>query len=231
MVWINALIASGGGQIIENAEPGRPGHPVDGLAGRRTQAADVIGRLAALVGRAVRPRRPPVRRRPARSSRATDGSFMVNWPYVYSAATTAVADGAARPVRASTTSAGPATREVDAGHDSAPAPRWHRPRHRRLHAATPTQALAAVKCITSVENNAQYMVDSGNPAARAAAYDDPAVQEAFPMADLIRDSIDGAGPRPITPVLRRRVGLGAAHLAPAGRRRGPQTRRRRPTRT
>ena len=43
------------------------------------------------------------------------------------------------------------------------------------------------------------MVEAGNPAARAAAYDDPAVREAFPMADLIRDSIDDAGPRPITP--------------------------------
>ena len=56
-----------------------------------------------------------------------------------------------------------------------------------------------MKCITSVESNAQYMVEAGNPAARAAAYDDPEVREAFPMADLIRDSIDDAGPRPITP--------------------------------
>ena len=32
-----------------------------------------------------------------------------------------------------------------------------------------------------------------------AAYDDPAVREAFPMADLIRESIDGAAPRPLTP--------------------------------
>ena len=43
------------------------------------------------------------------------------------------------------------------------------------------------------------MVGSGNPAARAAAYDDPAVRKAFPMAALIRTSIDEAGPRPITP--------------------------------
>jgi multiple sugar transport system substrate-binding protein len=63
----------------------------------------------------------------------------------------------------------------------------------------PEQTLAAVKCITSPENNAQYMVESGNPAARAAAYEDPAVKEAFPMADLIRESIADAGPRPITP--------------------------------
>ena len=63
----------------------------------------------------------------------------------------------------------------------------------------PEEALAAAKCITSPESNAQYMVESGNPAARAAAFDDPEVRKAFPMADLIRDSINDAGPRPITP--------------------------------
>jgi multiple sugar transport system substrate-binding protein len=43
------------------------------------------------------------------------------------------------------------------------------------------------------------MIDSGNPAAKAAAYDDPKVQEVFPMWELIRDSINDGGPRPITP--------------------------------
>jgi multiple sugar transport system substrate-binding protein len=63
----------------------------------------------------------------------------------------------------------------------------------------PTQALAAVKCITSERSGIEYMVDAGNPAARAAAFDDPGVRQAFPMADLIRESINEAGPRPITP--------------------------------
>jgi multiple sugar transport system substrate-binding protein len=40
------------------------------------------------------------------------------------------------------------------------------------------------------------MVAEGNPGARAAVFEDPDVREAFPMADLIRDSIDTAGPRP-----------------------------------
>ena len=38
----------------------------------------------------------------------------------------------------------------------------------------PDEALAAAKCITSLESSIEYMVDAGNPAARAAAYDDPA---------------------------------------------------------
>jgi multiple sugar transport system substrate-binding protein len=43
------------------------------------------------------------------------------------------------------------------------------------------------------------MLDSGNPAAKGAAYDDAAVRTAFPMADLIRTSINEAGPRPVAP--------------------------------
>jgi multiple sugar transport system substrate-binding protein len=43
------------------------------------------------------------------------------------------------------------------------------------------------------------MLYAGNPAARSAVYDDPEVQKAYPMADLIRDSIDSAVPRPVTP--------------------------------
>jgi trehalose/maltose transport system substrate-binding protein len=42
------------------------------------------------------------------------------------------------------------------------------------------------------------MLGEGNPGARAAVFDNPEVREAFPMADLIRDSIDTAGPRPRT---------------------------------
>jgi multiple sugar transport system substrate-binding protein len=122
---------------------------------------------------------------------------MVNWPYVYNAATKAVADGAitqdvlddiawARyPQVSSDHASAPPLGGIDLGIGN--------------FTKYPDQALAAVKCITSVENNAVYMVDSGNPAARAAAYDDPAVQKAFPMADLIRTSIAEAGPRPITP--------------------------------
>ena len=62
-----------------------------------------------------------------------------------------------------------------------------------------TLAVDAVTCITSTENQKRYMIDSGNPAARAAVYDDPQIIKEFPMAGLIRDSINTAAPRPITP--------------------------------
>ena len=197
MVWINALVASGGGQIIENAELGDQADAVDGRPGRRRRRR---GRRPP--GPLARPRRPTSSTAGEEEARSLfqsdDGGFMVNWPYVYSAATAAVADGAHHPVGRRRHRVGPLP-EGERRPRQRAAARWHQPRHRRLHRRTPTRRWPRCKCITSAENNAQYMVESGNPAARAAAYEDPAVREAFPMADLIRESIDDAGPRPITP--------------------------------
>jgi multiple sugar transport system substrate-binding protein len=60
-------------------------------------------------------------------------------------------------------------------------------------------ATDAVRCLTTDKSEKQYMLKSKNPAARAAVYDDAEVRKAFPMADLIRSSIDAAAPRPQTP--------------------------------
>ena len=71
------------------------------------------------------------------------------------------------------------------------------------------------------------MVDSGNPAAQAAAYDDPKVRKAFPMADLIRDSINDAGPRPVTPYYNDvSTSVQLTWHPPRGRARTRDTRRR-----
>ena len=47
-------------------------------------------------------------------------------------------------------------------------------------------------------NHAYYFVSNGNPAARASVYDDPAVLAEFPMAPVIRESLELAAPRPQT---------------------------------
>lgn len=63
-------------------------------------------------------------------------------------------------------------------------------------------AWAAIECITSAEHQKLYMLKTGNPAARKSVYSDPEVLKVFPMAQLIRDSLDGGAPRPLTQVLR-----------------------------
>ena len=60
------------------------------------------------------------------------------------------------------------------------------------------QAWEAVECLTSQESQKAYMLGTGNPAARKAVYDDADVKKDFPMAALIRQSLDSSGPRPLT---------------------------------
>ncbi len=195
MVWINALIVSAGGQIIENAQLGADATPtVSSPAG--DAAADVVGELAR--SSAAAPDMSTAGEEEARSLFQSDrGSFMVNWPYVYNAAKDAVKQGALDQSVVDDI-AWARYPEVTAGSVSAPPlgginlAIGNFTRH-------PQEALAAAKCITSIESNVQYMIKSGNPAARGAAYDDPDVRAAYPMADLIRDSINEAGPRPVTP--------------------------------
>ena len=81
MVWINALIASGGGQIIENPELGADATPtVASPAG--DLAADIVGELAR--SSAAPADLSTAGEEESRSLfQGDDGSFMVNWPYVY----------------------------------------------------------------------------------------------------------------------------------------------------
>ena len=195
MVWINALVVSGGGQIVENVDQGANATPsMAGPAG--DAAADIVGNLAR--SSAAPADLATAGEEEARSTFQSDqGSFMVNWPYVYSAAQESVTSGA---IDQSVVD--------DIGWARYPAVASGQPSAPPLGGINlaigkftnhPDEALAAAKCITSLPSNVQYMVESGNPAARSAAYDDPEVRQAFPMADLIRESIDSAGPRPITP--------------------------------
>jgi multiple sugar transport system substrate-binding protein len=195
MVWINALVLSAGGQIVENAEAGKDATPsMAGPAG--DAAAEVVGGLAR--SSAAPADIATATEEEARALFQSDqGGFMVNWPYVYQAAKSAVESGALDQSVVDDIGWARYPR-VDAGTASKP-PLGGINLGIGKFTDHPDEALAAVKCITSLENNVQYMVDSGNPAARRAAYDDPKVREAFPMADLIRDSINDAGPRPFTP--------------------------------
>jgi multiple sugar transport system substrate-binding protein len=195
MVWINALVTSAGGQIITNVEKGKNATPtIASPAG--DAAATVIGDLARSA--AAPPAMSTAGEEESRSAFQSDrGMFMVNWPYVYAAAKADVESGAI--------TAGVVD---DIGWARYPAVIAGKPSKPPLgginlaigaYTKYPTQAVELVKCLTSLQSGEQYMLDSGNPAAKAAAYDDPAIRKAFPMWNLIRESIDGAGPRPVTP--------------------------------
>jgi len=195
MVWINALVVSAGGQVIGNAEAGKNATAeIDSPAG--AEAAGIIGGLAR--SSAAPPAMSNAGEEEARSAfQSQSGAFMVNWPYVYSAAKADVTSGAID------------QSVVDdigwARYPAVTASKVSKPPLGGINLAIgaytkyPQQAHDLVKCATSLQSNIEYMLDAGNPAAKGAAYDDPKVRAAFPMAALIRQSINDAGPRPITP--------------------------------
>ena len=63
----------------------------------------------------------------------------------------------------------------------------------------PDLAFEAAECLASPENQALSAELGGLPPTSESVYDDPKVQGAAPFADELRESIDNAGPRPVTP--------------------------------
>lgn len=195
-VWVNALVESAGGKIITNPSPDDPAGVELGLtAPPADDAARVIQQFVqAGVG-------GPGFSTSSEDTSATafengEAAFMVNWPFVWTRALSAVEEGtlgadvpadygwALYPqVTAGTPSAPPL-----GGIDIA------------VGAFSPNVDLAfrAAQCITSPANQAAYWVSDGNPAASLAAFSDPAVLEAFPMAATIQQSLQQAAPRPQT---------------------------------
>lgn len=195
MVWINALVLSGGGQILEDAEAGRNAKPA--LA---TPAGDKAAEIVGNLGRS--PAAPAdLTTAQEEQARATfqgqRGMFMVNWPYVLAAARGAAEEGTlgqdvvddigwARyprvfPDQPSAPPLGGANLGVGA------------------YSEHPEQSVQLIECVNALEKATQYMLDEGEPSPYAASYDDPEVRENYPNADLIRESIAEGGPRPLTP--------------------------------
>jgi multiple sugar transport system substrate-binding protein len=195
VVTINSLVASAGGEILEDPEAGRDATPaLDSEAGRR--AAEAIRRL----GRspAAAPGLSNAFETEARTAfEAENGGFMINWPFVYQAALTAAEDGtldqavvddfawARVPGLSEGEPGAPPLGGINIGIGN--------------FTDHPEEAVDAVRCLTTTESQTEYMLSEGNPGARAEVFDDREIRQQFPMASLIRDSIDEATPRPLTP--------------------------------
>ena len=195
-VWINALVESAGGHILENPEA--PAQQLklglDTPAGRA--AADIIGTIGRenLGGPAL----PTADENASLTIFQGDrGSFMVNWPFVWSAMNAAVQAGSLS--KSVLDDVGWALYpQVNAGEQT-------RPPYGGINLGVGAfsnhtdLAFQAAECIVSPANQSYYFETNGNPPANALAYDDPAVTKAFPMANVIKQSLEQAAPRPQTP--------------------------------
>jgi multiple sugar transport system substrate-binding protein len=195
-VWINALVESAGGSIIanqaESADQVQLGLDTD--AGRK--AAEIIGEIGRgpLGGAGL-----PTENENASLTlfQGDQGSFMVNWPFVWAAMNAAIEAGTldASVVEDVGWAIYP---QVNEGEDSAP-PYGGINIGVGAFSNHVDLAYQAAECIVTPQHQAYYFATNGNPPSNTTAFDDPEVQKAFPMADVIRQSLQQAAPRPQTP--------------------------------
>jgi multiple sugar transport system substrate-binding protein len=194
-VWLNALIESAGGSIIAKNSTD-PKHIQLGLTSAAgVRAAQVMRQVAdsGVTGPAFSTANEDA---DATQFEGPTAGFMVNWPFVWPRANTAVQAGtldASVPQDYGWT----LYPRVDADKRSAP-PYGGINLGVGAFSRHPDLAYQATECITSDENQAYYFETNGNPAASAAVYDEPQVLKAFPMAPVIRQSLEQAAPRPQT---------------------------------
>ncbi|WP_040161048.1 extracellular solute-binding protein [Nigerium massiliense] len=195
-VWLNAMIESGGDHIIRN--PTADVRHLDlGLAGpagqKAAQITSTIGKEG-LGGPGITTQDENVT---LQNWEGDKGSWMVNYPFVYPSLKSSVEGGTVD--KAVLDDMGWARYpRTDADKESAP-PLGGIMLGVGAHSPHPDLAYDAISCITTPENQAYYFETNGNPASSKKAFDDPKVREAFPMAPLIRESLDAAKPRPQTP--------------------------------
>lgn len=194
-VWVNGLVESAGGQVVSDGQDGQDAKiTLDSDAGKK--AAEIIGTIGkeGLGG-------PGLATQDENASmiqfQGDKGSFMVNWPFIYSATKASVEEGTLDksvlddikwttwPRVNADSEAHPPLGGINLGVGS-------NSQHQDL-------AWDAVQCIVSPEHQAQYFATNGNPPSSAKAFDDPEVKKAYPMADTIRKSLDAAKPRAQTP--------------------------------
>jgi multiple sugar transport system substrate-binding protein len=188
-VWINALVEGAGGHILDNpgADAKQTKLGLDTQAG--TDAAAIIQKLvkSGVAGPALSSAEEG--QSLALFEAPSTSMFVTIWPYIW-------AQMAADKVPFRNTDIGwTLYPETVAGQPSKP-PFGGIDLGIGAYSKHKAQALAAATCITSEQHQKEYMLQTGNPAANKAVYDDPAIQKEFPMADLIRQSLDESAPRP-----------------------------------
>jgi multiple sugar transport system substrate-binding protein len=197
MVWVNALVESAGGTILAEDSEGAEADDVEASIAPDA-GAEAARIMNAIASSEVSP--PALSTAGEEESRAAfqadNGGFMVNWPYVWAAFDTAV-EGGAVPEDFKDDVAWARYPAVQEGEESA-TPLGGIGLSIGAYTANPEAAVEAVRCLRSPESQKEYMLTAGDPGASEEIYDDPEIQERFPMYEDIREGLTDAAPRPIS---------------------------------
>jgi len=190
-VWINALYAGAGGELISNADKGID-LTIDINSKAGEDAAAVIDKLAH--SSAAPPDLSVSNEGTAGSTFGSSaGSFMVNWTYIFHNYDSTEPDVA-----------------KDIGYTTYPetvAGEPARPPYGGIGIGVSSYsnhedlALQAASCLVSPDNQGVNAVLTGNMPASPAGYQYPDLQKIYPpdLMQLFQDSVDSAAPRPATP--------------------------------
>jgi multiple sugar transport system substrate-binding protein len=184
-VWATAMIESAGAQILDGpTEVGLEQAPTE-------RALEVMGQYARS------PVAPPdidtsTEDTARLSFEAGGSSFMLNYPFVYPSAK----ENAPDVFKQMEAAIYPA---VDKGTPSAP-PLGGINLGVSAYSANKELTFDAVKCLVQPDNQITAATLGGLPPTNEAVYGTKEIEDAYPgFSDLIKESIDNAAPRPITP--------------------------------
>ena len=191
VVWINALIESAGGHILEGAEKG-----VDADLTIQEEPGQVAaGIIEKLASSSAAPSDLSVSNEGTAGSTfgSDQGSFLVNWTYIfhnYDETAPDVADdiGYTRyPQAVEGEEARPPYGGIGIGVSE--------------YSDDKDLALEAAACLVEPEQQGKNAEMTGNMPASTAGYEYPALQEIYPadLLQLFQDSVNAAAPRTVTP--------------------------------
>jgi multiple sugar transport system substrate-binding protein len=197
MVWVNALVESAGGTILSEESEGAPADEVEAAINSEAgaEAARIMNTIAS--SEVAPPALSTAGEEESRAAfQAENGGFMVNWPYVWAAFDAAIETGAL-PEDFKDDVAWTRYPEVVEGEQSA-TPLGGIGLSVGAYSPDAEAAVEAIRCLRSPESQKAYMLSAGDPGASEEIYDDPEIQEKFPMYEAIVEGLTDAAPRPIS---------------------------------
>jgi multiple sugar transport system substrate-binding protein len=190
-VWINALVAGAGGDLISDATKGDNAKvDVNSAAGK--DAASIVEKLAK--SKAAPADMSIAQEGQAQTTFGSDqGAFLVNWTYIWTAF------DEAQPEVKKDLGYAPYPESVE-GKES-------RPPYGGIGIGVSKfsnnidDAMKAVECMTNAKNQGVNAELTGNMPASAAGYEDPKLHEIYgdQLLKLFQDSLNRAAPRSVTP--------------------------------
>ncbi|PZG19730.1 ABC transporter substrate-binding protein [Micromonospora craterilacus] len=199
VVLYNTLAASAGGNILN--EDGTEAVMDDGTV----RALEVLRNFA--TSGVTSPSFSNATEDPVRLDfQAGNGAFQVNWPFVYPAMQEANPELAEQVgwARVPGVDAGTPGRVTIGGVNLAVS----------AHSEHPQESFEAAKCLRNAEHQKFSAINDGVPPTIERVYDDPEMDEAYPMKETILEQLRDPAVRPLTPAYQSISTVTSAFLSP-----------------